>query len=107
MKIDAGSKVKTPRTWLCFQRLERFVFSGLRVTMRITRKCPAVRFALYIAVYKTTCVESGPSQCSHFRNSKIVKYKQYMRPVPDGGDKLTKLPNLHFNYLNKTDKRVK
>ena len=46
MKIDAGSKVKTARTWLCFQRPCAFVVSGLRVTMRITRKCPAVRFAL-------------------------------------------------------------
>ena len=47
MKIDAGSKVKTARAWLCFQRPCAFVVSGLRVTMRTTRKCPAVRFAQY------------------------------------------------------------
>ena len=47
MPYNDRSKVKTPRTWLCFRRLERFVFSGLRVTMRITRKCRVVRFALY------------------------------------------------------------
>ena len=51
MKIDAGSKVKTARTWLCFQRPCASVVSGdVRVTMRITlltRKCPAVRFALF------------------------------------------------------------
>ena len=47
MKIDAGSKVKTARTWLCFQRPCALVVSELRVTMRITRKCPAVRFALF------------------------------------------------------------
>ena len=46
MKIDAGSKVKTVRTWLRFQRPCAFVVSGLRVTMRIRGKCPAVRFAL-------------------------------------------------------------
>ena len=52
MKIDAGSKVKTARTWLCFQRPCASVVSGdVRVTMRITlltRKCPAVRFALLV-----------------------------------------------------------
>ena len=51
MKIDAGPKVKTARTWLCFQRPCALVVSAdVRVTMEITwvtRKCPAVRFALY------------------------------------------------------------
>ena len=51
MKIDAGLKVKTARTWLCFQRPCALVVSAdVRVTMRttwLTRKCPAVRFALY------------------------------------------------------------
>ena len=46
VKIDSGSKVKMARTWLCFQRPCALVVSGLRVTMRITHKCPAVRFAL-------------------------------------------------------------
>ena len=53
MKIGAGSKVKTARTWLCFQRPCASVVSGdVRVTMRITlltRKCPAGRFALLLA----------------------------------------------------------
>ena len=75
MKIDAGSKVKTPRTWLCFQRLERFVFSGLRVTMRITRKCPAVRFPLLNTL---SCFQ----ETSSFGIQPIILISEELLPSP-------------------------
>ena len=48
MKIDAGSKVKTARTWLCFQRPCAIVVSGdLRVTIRCLRANARLSDLLY------------------------------------------------------------
>ena len=58
--IDAGTKVKTADTRLCFQHPCALIFSGdVYVTMQITlltSKYPAVRFALY---YKAKPIRLG------------------------------------------------
>ena len=90
MKIDAGSKVKTARTWLCFQRPCASVVSGdVRVTLRITlltRKCPAVRFALLtydpdIVIYAST-LEGGRASTGLSLLCMDVGYKQWSNDRP-------------------------
>ena len=97
MKIDAGLKVKTTRTWLCFQRPCALVVSAdVRVTMRITlftRKCPAVRFALFWMSWRCTV-----QRYLHYEGlgwGQISRKKRYVPLVPG-----TPPHRLDFSCLN-------